>query len=125
MNEQELMHFGVKGMKWGVRRNRRIGVIGRTTVKGVAKLHQGISNMQKKSASKIKKDADSIREQKNQMLSLKARNGKSLFTEKDLNNMIKSLDNSYKKAEQKARKHEKFANQLLSELSQLKIRDLR
>ena len=23
MNDQELIHYGVKGMKWGVRRNRK------------------------------------------------------------------------------------------------------
>lgn len=126
MNRDDyLAHFGVKGMKWGVRKNRRMGVVGRITVKGVAKLHQGISNIQKKSASAVKKDVDSIKRNKTKMLSLKTKKGKVLFTEKELDDMINSLQNIQIKRESKARKHEKFANQLLSELGQLKIRDLR
>lgn len=124
-SDGELMHYGVKGMKWGVRRKRSPGVVGRATVKGVAKLHQGIANMQRKSAQSIKKDADSIRSNRTAMLSAKSRNGKSLFTEKDIDDMLLGLDKQYKTVEKKARSHERFAKQLINELGTLKLRELK
>ena len=123
MHEDELRHYGVLGMKWGVRR-KRMGIVGRTTVKGVAKIHKGISSVQKRSANVKKKDYESIKSQKDKMLALKDRKGNPLFTEKDVDNMIRGLEKQYKNIESKARSHERFANQLLSEIEQIRIRDL-
>lgn len=119
----ELYHHGVKGMKWGVHK-KKIGVIGGATVKGVAGLHRGISSFNEKRANAIKKNAGSIKSQRSEMLKLTNKKGKSLFTENDIDNMIKSLDGQYQKYERMARKHERFANQLVRELETIKVRDL-
>lgn len=133
-----IYHHGIKGMKWGIRRyqnkdgsltpagkKRRMGAISRTAVKGVAKLHGGISNFQKRSAKNIRKDAKDIRDQKSKMLSLRDRKNRALFTEKDIDDMINALDRKASAIESKARNHERYANQLLSEIEKIKVRDLK
>lgn len=60
------------------------------------------------------------------MLSSKnKKKGESLFTEKDIDSMIRSLEKQADLIESKARGHERYANQLLSELGKLKVRDLK
>lgn len=59
------------------------------------------------------------------MLSSKNKKGESLFTEKDIDSMIRSLEKQADLIESKARGHERYANQLLSELGKLKVRDLK
>ena len=124
--DDELMHYGVLGMKWGVRKEqpRTIGLIGRTTVKGVAGAHKTVGKIQRRAAKKAKADELSIRTQKKQMLDL-TKNGKPLFTEKQVDDMATYYADHAKKLESKANKHEQFANQLLSEIGEIKMRDLK
>ena len=137
MQEEIIYHHGIKGQKWGVRRyqnedgtltpagkkRRSLGLAGELAVKGTASIHKGISKIQSKQAKSVRKDEESIRSKKNEMLSLKGRDGKPLFTEKDIDDMISSLDKQASSIESKARRHEKFANQLLKEIGDIKIRD--
>lgn len=137
MRDEIIYHHGIKGMKWGVRRyqnedgtltpagkkRRSLGVAGELAVKGTASIHKGLSKIQSRQAKSVRKDEESIRSQKNEMLSLKGKDGKPLFTEKDIDDMISSLDKRASSIESKARKHKKFANQLLKEIGDMRIRD--
>lgn len=55
----------------------------------------------------------------------KNRKGQPLFTEKDIDDMIRSLDRKADSIEAKARKHERYAKQLLSKIEKLKVKDLK
>lgn len=116
----DLNHTGVLGMRWG---HRKMGPVGSTIVKGTASLHKGLAKIDRNASSASKRDAESIRSQKKQMLAL-TKNGKPLFTEKDIDNMINAYDTRANKSESKAKSHEAYANKILSEIGQIKIRDL-
>ena len=104
-------------------KSKKIGPVGSTLVKGTASLHKGLAKIDRSAANASKRDAESIRSQKSQMLAL-TKNGKPLFSEKDVDNMIKAYDSNTNKSESKAKKHERYANQLLSELGKIKVKDL-
>ena len=134
-----IYHYGIKGQKWGVRRyqnedgsltsagkkRRSLGPAGELAVKGTASIHKGISKIQSMQAKSVRKDEESIRSKKEAMLSLKSKDGKPLFTEKDINDMLSSLDKKASSIESKSRYHERFANQLLKEIGDMKIRDMK
>lgn len=131
MVNNELCHYGVLGMKWGVRRTpeqlararKSLGFAGRTTVKAVAKVNKAVSKIQSKQAESYKKDIDSLKSNREEMLSLKAKNGKNLFTEKDVDSMISVLEKKYTTIQKKSKNHERFANSLIKELDELRKRD--
>ena len=104
-------------------KSKKIGPVGSTLVKGTASLHKGLAKIDRSAANASKRDAESIRSQKDQMLAL-TKNGKPLFSEKDVDNMIKAYDSQANKSESKAKKHERYAKQLLSELGQIKMKDI-
>lgn len=108
MENNELQHHGVLGMKWG---RRKIGPVGSTALKGTASLHKGLAKVNSKAANASKRDAESIRSQRKQMLAL-TKNGKPLFSEKDIDNMIKSYESKGNKSASKAKNHETYAKQL-------------
>ena len=68
-------------------------------------LNKSLAKSNRRAANKARLDAESIRSQKKQMLAL-TKNGKPLFTEKDINNMIKTYDSQAKKSEEKARSYD-------------------
>jgi cytochrome oxidase assembly protein ShyY1 len=102
--------------------NSNIGPIGRGIVKTVAKTQQTVANVQRKSAKSQRIDSQSIKTQKSKMLQAKTKDGKPLFTEKEIDDMISASNTSARKQELKALGHEQFAKQLLNELDQLNKR---
>ena len=104
-------------------KSKKIGPVGSTVVKGTASLHKGLAKIDRNAANAAKRDAESIRSQKSQMLAL-TKNGKPLFSKKQVDDMIKAYDSQANKSESKAKKHEQFAKQLLSELGQIKLKDI-
>ena len=54
-----------------------------------------------------------LKAKKTQMLSLKTKSGKPLFTEKDINSMVKGLENLSKRKKQKALGHEKICKTII------------
>ena len=145
-----LAHYGVKGMKWGVRRyqnkdssltpagkqyakdqkkaakmsSKATGFPGRALVKGTAGLHKGIGGIQRSAANRIKRDAASIKRQRDKMLAMRKRDGTPLFTESDIDSMVKALEDQYRTVNEKAKKHEKFTKAILKDLRDVEIRDL-
>lgn len=139
MYNDEIYHFGVKGMKWGVRRyqnsdgtltaagkkrRRTVGPVGRTIGKTTASIHKGIAKYHEKKASSIDKDLRSLQENKTKLTSLHGHKGQKLFSDKDIEEMINSLENVKVSEIKKSKKHERFANTLLKQIEDIKIRDL-
>lgn len=126
----ELKHYGVLGMKWGKRKGtppkpRKIGRVGRTVVKGVSKQHKVMGNIQSKRAKMYRDHAQDLKSSKKEMLSLTTSKGEILFTKKELNKAISDLDKKAGTLEKKAQRHKNFSNQLVSELAEIKVRDLK
>lgn len=101
---------------------RKIGPTGKMVVKGVAKAHSTVAKVQRMSANSVKKDIKSFEENREKLLTLTSRNGKKLFTESDIDDILSSLNDRYNSIEKKAKKHERFANSLLNELDALNRR---
>lgn len=110
VGDDELTHFGVIGMRWG---HRKVGPVGRAVGNAVAKEHQVIGKIQRKAANAARKDEQSIRSQKSQMLAL-TKNGKSLFTEKQVDDIANNYHERAKKLDSKATNHERLSKQLSS-----------
>lgn len=124
MHDRELQHYGVKGMKWGVRRMTY-------KTKGYDSL--------KKSRAKIEKDNDSIQRKSDRLhdksarLELRgARRARSLLLSKDsrlgkIRRFLGTMDNvEAGKLKVKARKGEKLIrrNERLLELYDMRMSDL-
>ena len=124
MSNNYLVHYGVLGMHWGHRNKRTIGPIGRTLVKSAVLTNRGLAKIHQKSADKIKKDIDSISSQKDKMLSLKTKKGKPLFTKELLDSTISSLEKVRKEQQSKSNSRKEYADNLVSGLNAIKIRDL-
>lgn len=93
--EEFIQHYGVKGMRWGVRRARNAIKNKKADVK---------RRVTEKKRAKIQKDIDSLKSNKKNMLALKSKNGKSLFTEKDIDSMISALEATKSKIKDGSRK---------------------
>ena len=123
-NENYLIHYGKIGMRWGQRNPRTIGPIGRTLVKSAIVTNRGLAKIHQKSADNVKKDIDSITSQKNKMLSLKTKKGKPLFTKESLDSTISGLEKVRKEQQSKSNSRKEYADNLVSGLNAIKIRDL-
>ena len=123
-NENYLMHYGKIGMRWGQRNSKTIGPIGRTLVKSAIVTNRGLAKINQKSADNIKKDIESIKSQKDKMLSLKTKKGKPLFTKESLDSHISSLEKVRKEQQSKSNSRKEYADNLVSGLNAIKIRDL-
>lgn len=111
-NISELEHYGVKGMKWGVR--RRVGsdglVVG-AVKKGLAKTTAKVQNTQgkvnTKKANKARKDAKSFRDGSEQL--------KSQFTNKEINSFVKQFEDRAIKYDSKAKMNHRIADSLIKQ----------
>lgn len=104
--------------------SKAIGFPGRVLVKGTAGLHKGIGGIRRAEANRIKRDAASIKRQRDKMLATRKRDGTPLFTESDIDSMVKALEDRYRTVNEKAKKHEKFTKAILKDLRDVEIRDL-
>lgn len=121
--EEYLQHHGIKGMKWGVRRpvgsngliirtagklktyrraktNSAVKTVLKTTGRlgmPLVKASKSLKSRPEKKRKKIQEDIDNLKSNKNKMLALKSKSGKPLFVEKDIDDMIASLEAKKKK----------------------------
>ena len=79
----------------------------------------------KKRANRIKEQSQNIEDNREKMLSLKSKRGRSLFTEQDIDKMIEGLDKSANKLNYKAQRNKALANSLLESIGKTKIKDIR
>ena len=67
----------------------------------------------------MKKDAESLKSQKQQLLKTISKSGKPLFTDKEVDDMIKGLEKQADKFEKAANEKRDTANSILNELKEL------
>lgn len=114
IDQAYLAHFGVKGMRWGVRK-AAYRVLG-ANQRGAAKVFQ-------KSADRKRKAATNLKSNSKQMLGLKSKSGKALFTKADLNKMISKLEKSANRSSSRANIHKTIANQFLKKYNEMSAKN--
>ena len=128
MTKNELMHFGIKGMKWGVRRYQNKD--GTLTPAGkkrydrdiIAGGHKILGKYRRRQENSMQKNINSIQQHRNEMLNSNKK--KKLFTEKDIDDMLYFFNSKMIKYKSKADKHEQLANSILREIGNKKINEL-
>ena len=132
MSENELMHYGVKGMKWGVKRNRGISgtirdIQRNRAVKDLLKVNSQQRQVKRELAklrgydrnpSKIGKSKISTAIRRNQIKSLEETQNKLNSREKDNKSAIKELDQI------ELYQAKKRADKAIKKLQKTKIKDL-
>lgn len=113
-NETTIYHYGIKGMKWGVRRFQK---------KATAAVYSHKAKRNRKAAQAAKKDAESIRKNRKQMLTMDVR-GRKLFTKKDIDDMIYSLEKQSDRSIRRAEHYESLVKRLLIDYGGIKVKDL-
>lgn len=90
--EAYLMHYGVKGMKWGVRKDRNSGSL-------MGRLHRN-------SAKAVQRDIDSFKKHRN---GLHTKSGKEVVSAKEVSDTIKGLEQVRNKSLRKAERADRRA----------------
>lgn len=110
----EIQHHGVKGMKWGVRRPvGKNGLIVRGVARTTAKIQSAQARRNFKMAAKAREDAKSFKDQRDILTKNK------FFTNKEVDDFIKSYESKASKFEAKANVNKKVAKGLIKELDQM------
>lgn len=115
--DSQLEHYGVKGMRWGVRRSA--STLAKTAAgKGYSK----IAKRQSKKANKARAAVKSMESQRKQLTTMKDRKGNQLFTNKQVDTIVSKYKNQGSKYSESAKGYEALSKSLINGSKNKKIK---